>query len=140
LQEDATRLQSGEFYATLKPNLFRWLWGVWAMVSRIWRFLTTDVRELDWKQAVEVTKTAADAGKAVLDLGKTIQDKKENLVQVQGAIAPYIHEISSLLDVLNSPIAAVVKDTIPFAPIAVTMMQLICQLRFVDLYVPLQAQ
>jgi hypothetical protein len=110
------------------------------MVSRIWRFLTTDVRELDWKQAVEVTKTAADAGKAVLDLGKTIQDKKENLVQVQGAIAPYIHEISSLLDVLNSPIAAVVKDTIPFAPIAVTMMQLICQLRFVDLYVPLQAQ
>lgn len=96
------------------------------MVSKIWQFLTTDVRELNWKQATEVTKTGADACKAVLDLGKAIQEKKGDLVKVQ-EIGPYIGEISSLLDVLNSPIAAVVKDAIPFAPIAVTMMQLICE-------------
>jgi len=96
------------------------------MVSKVWQFLTTDVRELDWKVGAEVTKTGAEAGKAVLDLAKAVQEKKGDLVKVQESIGPYIGEISSLLDVLNSPIAAVVKDAIPFAPIAVTMMQLIC--------------
>ncbi len=96
------------------------------MVSKIWQFLTTDVRELDWKRGAEVTKTGADAGKAVLDLAKAVQEKKGDLIKLQESIGPYIGEISSLLDVLNSPIAVVVKDAIPFAPIAVTMMQLIC--------------
>jgi Pentapeptide repeats (8 copies)/NACHT domain len=97
------------------------------MVSKIWQFLTTDVRELNWKQATEATKTAADTGKAVLDLAKTVNEKKGDLGQVQSAIAPYVGEMSSLLDVLNSPIASVVKDAIPFAPIAVTILQLICE-------------
>ena len=97
------------------------------MVSKIWQFVTTDVRELNWKRATEVTKTGADAGKAVLDLAKAVQEKKGDLVKMKESIAPYVGEISSLLDVLNSPIAAVVKDAIPFAPIAVTMMQLICE-------------
>jgi uncharacterized protein YjbI with pentapeptide repeats len=97
------------------------------MVSKIWQFLTTDVRELNWKQATEATKTAADTGKAVLDLAKTVNEKKGDLGQVQSAIAPYVGEMSSLLDVLNSPIASVVKDVIPFAPIAVTILQLICE-------------
>jgi hypothetical protein len=41
------------------------------------------------------------------------------------AIKPYAEKISSLLDVLNSPIAQLVKDAIPFAPIAVTILSLI---------------
>jgi hypothetical protein len=98
------------------------------MVSRIWRFLTT---ELNWKQTTEVTKTAADTGNAVLNLGEAIQEKKGDLAKLSEGIAPYVkpyvNEISSLLDVLNSPIAQVVKEAIPFAPIAVTMMQLICE-------------
>jgi hypothetical protein len=96
------------------------------MVSKIWQFLTTDVRELNWKQATETTKTAADAGKAVLDLAKTVKEKQGDLETAKAAIAPYVGELSSLLDALNSPIATIVKDTIPFAPIAVTMLQLIC--------------
>ena len=90
------------------------------MVSKIWQFLTTDVKELNWKQTTEVTKAGADAGKAVLDLAKAVQDKKTDLGQ-------YVGEITSLLDVLNSPIASVIKETIPFAPIAVTMLQLIVE-------------
>jgi hypothetical protein len=69
------------------------------MVSKIWQFLTTDVKELNWK---------------------AVQDKKTDLGQ-------YVGEITSLLDVLNSPIASVIKETIPFAPIAVTMLQLIVE-------------
>ncbi len=96
------------------------------MVSKIWRFLTTDVTELSWKQATDVVKTGAESAKAVLDLAKTVNEKKGDLTKAKSAIAPYVGEMSSLLDVLNSPIAAVVKDTVPFAPIAVTILQLIC--------------
>jgi NACHT domain len=94
------------------------------MVNKIWKFLTTDVQGLNWSTITEATKTGADAGKAVLDLGKAIREKQGDLVKIQ-AIAPYVQQISSLLDVLNSPLATVVTEAIPFAPIAVTMLQLI---------------
>jgi hypothetical protein len=97
------------------------------MVSSIWRFLTTDINGLNWKRTTEVVKTGADTLKGLLDLGKTLKEKQGNLEQAKSAIAPYVNEMSSLLDVLNSPIAAVVKDVIPFAPIAVTILQLICE-------------
>ncbi|MBE9028572.1 pentapeptide repeat-containing protein, partial [filamentous cyanobacterium LEGE 11480] len=97
------------------------------MASKILQFLTTDVRELNWKQATAVTKTAADTGKAVLDLAKIVKEKQGDLEKAKDAIAPYVSEMSSLLDVLNSPIASVVKYTIPFAPIAVTILQIICE-------------
>jgi hypothetical protein len=97
------------------------------MVSKIWQFLTTDITELNWRRPTEVTKTGADAAKAVLDLAKTVKEKSGDLATAKSAISPYIGELSSLLDVLNSPIAAVVKDAIPFAPIAVTILQLICE-------------
>ncbi len=96
------------------------------MVSKIWQFLTTDITELNWKQATAVVKTGAEASKAVLDLAKTVNEKKGDLEKAKSAIAPYVNEMSSLLDALNSPIAAVVKDAIPFAPISVTILQLIC--------------
>jgi NACHT domain len=97
------------------------------MVSSIWQFLTTDITELKWKRTTEVVKTGADTLKGLLDLGKTLKEKQGNLEQAKSAIAPYVTEMSSLLDVLNSPIAAVVKDVIPFAPIAVTILQIICE-------------
>jgi uncharacterized protein YjbI with pentapeptide repeats len=97
------------------------------MVSSIWRFLTTDINGLNWKRTTEVVKTGADTLKGLLDLGKTLKEKQGNLEQAKSAIAPYVTEMSSLLDVLNSPIAAVVKDVIPFAPITVTILQIICE-------------
>jgi NACHT domain len=92
---------------------------------RIWRFLTTDVRELNLAPLAELTKTGAEAAKAVMDLAKIVNEKKSDLA----GLKPYLTEISqiaSLLDVLNHPIAQVAKETIPFAPIAVTMLKLIC--------------
>jgi Pentapeptide repeats (8 copies)/NACHT domain len=89
---------------------------------RIWRFLTTDVGELNLAPLAELTKTGAEAAKAVLDLAKAIGEKKSDL----GSLKPYIEEVSSLLDILNHPIAQVAKEAIPFAPIAVTLLKLIC--------------
>jgi hypothetical protein len=41
------------------------------MVSKIWRFLTTDITEFNWKRSTESVKAGADAVKGLLDLGKT---------------------------------------------------------------------
>jgi uncharacterized protein YjbI with pentapeptide repeats len=87
-------------------------------LGKIW----SAIQELNWKQGVDTVKTGAESAKAVFDLAKTINEKKPDAQQLK----PYIEQISSLLDVLNSPIAQIVKDTIPFAPIAVTILQLIC--------------
>ncbi len=40
------------------------------MVSKIWRFLTTDITELNWKRSTETFKAGADVVKGLLDLGK----------------------------------------------------------------------
>ncbi|GAB4332091.1 MAG: hypothetical protein OHK0047_20010 [Leptolyngbyaceae cyanobacterium] len=41
---------------------------------KLWKFLTTDIRDLNWKQAEEVTKTGTEAAKAVFDLGKALHE------------------------------------------------------------------
>lgn len=97
------------------------------MVPKIRQILTTDLKDLNWKQMADLTKAGADGGKAVLDLGKVIQEKKSDLAALKDSVGPYVGEITPLLDVLNSPIASVIKETIPFAPIAVTMLQLIVE-------------
>jgi uncharacterized protein YjbI with pentapeptide repeats len=91
------------------------------MGTKVWSFLTA-IQELNWKQVTETTKAGAESAKAVFDLAKTVQEKGKDA----GALKPYVEQIGSLLEVLNSPLATLVKDTIPFAPIAVTMLQLVC--------------
>jgi uncharacterized protein YjbI with pentapeptide repeats len=90
---------------------------------KLWTFLTTDIRELNWKQAEDVTKTGAEAAKAVFDLGKALQEQGSKAEVLKN----YVGQISSLLDVLNSPLGQVVKDTIPFAPIAISLIKLITE-------------
>lgn len=92
-----------------------------AMKLSIWKILTTDVRELNWGQSVEVTKTGAEAAKAVFDLAKAVKEQAPNAQTLK----PYAEQISSLLDVLNAPLAQIVKDAIPFAPLAITILKLI---------------
>ncbi|MBW4443681.1 MAG: pentapeptide repeat-containing protein [Plectolyngbya sp. WJT66-NPBG17] len=89
---------------------------------KIWKFLA-GIQGLDWKRAVEQTKAGAESAKAVFDLAKTV---KEKAPEAQ-AIKPFVEQIGSLLDVLNSPLGQIAKDAIPFAPIAVTILQLICE-------------
>ena len=90
---------------------------------KLWTFLTTDLRDLNLKRAEEVTKAGTDTAKAVFDLAKAMNEQGSKVEALQ----PYVGEISSLLDVLNSPLAQVVKDTIPFAPLAIGMLKLIAE-------------
>ncbi len=92
------------------------------MLTKLWAFLNTDIQDLHWKQTAEITKTGTDAAKAVFDLAKTVKEQQPKVE----ALKPYIGQISSLLDVLNAPFAQIVKDAIPFAPLAITILQLVC--------------
>ncbi len=86
---------------------------------KLWTFLTTDIRELNWKQAEDVTRTGTEAAKAVFDLGKAL---KEQGTKAEG-LKEYVGQFSSLLGVLNSPLGQVVKDTISFVPIAISVIK-----------------
>ena len=66
-------------------------------------------------QSTEVVKTGAELVKALLDWAKALKENKSAL--------PDLGEISSLLAVLNSPLAMVVKDTVPFAPLVLTILK-----------------
>ncbi|MBJ7294931.1 MAG: NACHT domain-containing protein, partial [Dolichospermum sp.] len=87
----------------------------------LWKLLTTNIQDLNWGQGVEVVKTGSEAAKAVLDLAKAVNEQKSKLSDLK----PYVEQISSLLDVLNSPLGQVAGAVIPFAPIALTMIKLI---------------
>ena len=91
------------------------------MKLSIWKILTTDIRELNWGQSVEVTKTGAEAAKAVFDLAKALKEQSPNAQ----ALKPYVEQFSSLLDVLNAPLGQVAGAVIPFAPLAITLLKLI---------------
>lgn len=90
---------------------------------KLWTFLTTDIRELNLKRAEEVTKAGTDAAKAVIDLAKATREQGSKVEVLQ----PFVGDISSLLDVLNSPLAQVVKDAIPFAPLGIGILKLIAE-------------
>ncbi|MEB3177753.1 MAG: pentapeptide repeat-containing protein [Nostocaceae cyanobacterium] len=91
------------------------------MATKLWKFLNTDIRELNWGQGVEVTKTGAEAAKAVFDLAKAVNEQKSKVQDFK----PYVQEISSLLDVLNAPLGQIAGAVIPFAPVAITILKLI---------------
>jgi uncharacterized protein YjbI with pentapeptide repeats len=75
------------------------------------------------KDNLEVVKTGAESVKTSIEVVKAIQEKKGSLKEIQ----PYLGQISSLLDVLSSPWAQVVKEAIPFAPLAMTVLNLTCE-------------
>jgi hypothetical protein len=75
------------------------------------------------KDSTELVKTGAESTKAVFDLAKVIKENKPTLAELQ----PYLGQISSLLDVLNSPWGQVIKKTIPFASLAMTLLSLGCE-------------
>ncbi|WP_334714379.1 pentapeptide repeat-containing protein [Nostoc sp.] len=89
-------------------------------MTKLWKFLR-NIQEFNWGQGVEVTKTGAEAAKAVLDLAKAIKEQKPNVQNFK----PYLEQISSLLDVFNSPIGQITKEIIPFAPVAITVLKFI---------------
>jgi Icc-related predicted phosphoesterase len=75
------------------------------------------------KDSTELVKTGAESTKAVFDLAKAIKENKPTLAELQ----PYLGQISSLLDVLNSPWGQVIKEAVPFASLAMTLLSLGCE-------------
>lgn len=87
------------------------------MATRLWKFLNTDIREFF---SPETAKTGAESAKAVMELAKTLKEQGPK----DANLAPYVQQISSLLDVFNSPIAQVVGSALPFVNIATSLLKL----------------
>ncbi|GGA46728.1 pentapeptide repeat-containing protein [Okeania sp. KiyG1] len=75
----------------------------------IWRVLNTEI-ELNLSETV---KGGVESGKAVLEIAKALQENKD-----AKELKPFIENIDSLLDVLNSPLVKVAGAGLPFLPIA----------------------
>lgn len=90
------------------------------MATKIGSFLA----KLGSKQAVELTKQVTDSTKAVFDLAKTIKEKPLD-GELLKTVQPYVGQMASLLDVLNSPLGLMVKEVVPFASIAVALLNLV---------------
>jgi uncharacterized protein YjbI with pentapeptide repeats len=81
----------------------------------IWTVLNTDVEKVF---SAETVKGGVEAAKAVLDLAKTLKEEGSKVQQ----LAPLMGQISSLLDVLNSPLVQIAGATIPFVPVATELL------------------
>ncbi|MGD1700208.1 NACHT domain-containing protein [Dapis sp. BLCC M229] len=75
----------------------------------IWRFLNTDI-ELNLPGNVT---GGVEATKALFEIAKAVQENKDARV-----LKPLVENFDSVLDVLNSPLGKVVKESLPFLPIA----------------------
>ena len=86
------------------------------MVSRLWRFLTTDISDLLSGEAVESTVEAAEA---VFELAEVLEKEGTNVQK----LAPLVIQLDSMLDVLNSPLADIVEKGLPFVSIATGLLK-----------------
>ncbi|NES04920.1 MAG: low-complexity protein [Okeania sp. SIO2F4] len=75
----------------------------------IWRVLNTEI-ELNLSETV---KGGVESAKAVLEIAKALQESKD-----AKELKPFIENVGSVLDVLNSPLGKVVGAGLPFLPIA----------------------
>ncbi|MCT7961281.1 pentapeptide repeat-containing protein [Laspinema sp. D1] len=94
-----------------------------SMAIKLWKFLKTDIRELNWGETLEDVKTGSEAGKAFFDLAKVIQEQGSNLETLK----PYLDPLSSLLDALNSPLGELAGAVIPLAPIPIALLKIIAK-------------
>lgn len=86
------------------------------MASRLWKFLTTDIREFI---SLDTVDGAKDATEAVLGLANVLAQEGPNTQQ----LAPLVSQLDSLLDVLNSPLGKVVEAGLPFVSIGTGLLK-----------------
>jgi len=86
------------------------------MASRLWQFLTTDIRDL---VSLETVDSGKDATEAVLGLAEALQSEGLDVRQ----LAPLVTQLDSLLDVLNSPLGNIVGASLPFVSIATGLLK-----------------
>ncbi len=81
------------------------------MASRLWTFLTTDIEDLFSPNTVT---GGVEAAKAILEFSKKLKENSAKVPELAKMLTP----VSSLLDVLNSPLAEIVGAGLPFIAIA----------------------
>ncbi len=86
------------------------------MATRLWNFLTTDIRD---RAALETADGVADAADAVLGLAAVLTAAAPNMEKV----APLVNQLDSLLDALNSPLGKLMGATLSFVPIGTGLLQ-----------------
>jgi tetratricopeptide (TPR) repeat protein len=87
--------------------------------KKIWTVLNTEIK---WPDGTETVKGGVDATKALLELAKALNEKK-----TATELAPLVGSMSSLLDVLNSPLVQVAGTALPFVSIAAGMLKFVLE-------------
>jgi len=88
------------------------------MVTRLWKFLNTDIKELASIDSVDGTIEVAEAA---LGLAETLQ--KDEIQQ----LLPLLQHGDSLLEALNSPLTDLAESTLPFVKIATSLLKFYLQ-------------
>ncbi len=86
------------------------------MTTRLDQFFKTVVRKLF---SVDTVKGGAEGIKAVLDLAKALKEQGPKIDEIK----PVVGQLSSLLDVLNSPLSQIVGAGVPFLPLGVVLLK-----------------
>ena len=81
------------------------------MGSRLWAFLNTDIQDIF---SADTVTGGVEAAKAILEFSKKFKENQDKLPELARMLSP----VSSLLDVLNSPLVEVVGTGLPFIAIA----------------------
>ena len=87
--------------------------------KKIWTVLNTEIK---WPDGTETVKGGVDAIKALLELAKALNEKK-----TAQELAPLVGSMSSLLDVLNSPLVQVAGTALPFVSVAAGMLKFVLE-------------
>ncbi|MDY6780970.1 MAG: pentapeptide repeat-containing protein [Cyanobacteriota bacterium] len=86
------------------------------MATRLWKFLTTDIRDLCSTDTVDSAIATFDA---IASLAETLEEEGSNIQQ----LVPLINRIDSLLDILNSSLFKVINSSLPFVSIATGLLK-----------------
>ncbi|MEL6384192.1 MAG: NACHT domain-containing protein, partial [Cyanobacteria bacterium J06626_18] len=90
------------------------------MVSRLWNFLGLDTRAI---AALDAMNSGVRDAKAVVGLAEVLAVEGPDLQK----LAPFIVNVNSLLDALNSPLAEIAEAVLSFIPIGSALLQLYAQ-------------
>ncbi|MEL6384250.1 MAG: NACHT domain-containing protein, partial [Cyanobacteria bacterium J06626_18] len=86
------------------------------MPSRLWKFLTTDIRDLVLLDTVD---ESVDTAEAVLGLAEALAEEGPKIQK----LAPLVTQLDSLLDVLNSPLGKIAEASLPFVSIGTGLLK-----------------
>lgn len=92
------------------------------MASKLWRNIWQVINTEIELNLSETVKGGVESAKAVFEIAKALQENKD-----AKELKPFIENVDSVLDVLNSPLGKVVGAGLPFLPIATGIISYIIQ-------------